>query len=190
MPWTDWVGDYAKVRDAIAETYPQFFADMNARMFTPGGFYKGNRARELHFDTASGKAEFSVPAMLDAAGFADAPGRFRLITLRSNDQFNTTVYGYHDRFRGVKGTRDVLFISPADMAEQGLSEGDIVSLVGDAGDGIDRRLDGLIVHAYALPKGCLGAYYPEANVLMPVDHYALESFVPAAKTVPVRIVRG
>jgi len=190
VPWDAWVGDYAKVRDAIAATYPDFFHDFNDRMFTPGGFYKGNRARDRHFDTASGKAEFSVPAHLDAAGFDDAPGRFRLITLRSNDQFNTTVYGYHDRFRGVKGTRDVLFIGAHDMAEQGLAEGDIVSLVGDHKDGIHRRLDGLRVHAYALPKGCIGAYYPEANVLMPVGHHAEESFVPAAKTVPVRIERA
>ena len=189
VPWAAWVGDYATVRDAIAETYPQFFADMNGRMFTPGGFYKGNRARDRHFDTASGRAEFSVPAMLDAAGFDDAPGRFRLITLRSNDQFNTTVYGYHDRFRGVQGTRDVLFISPADMAAAGLAEGDIVGLATDHKDGIPRRLDGLRVHAYALPRGCIGAYYPEANVLMPVSHHAEQSFVPAAKSVPVRIVR-
>ena len=190
VPWTEWVGDYAKVRDAIAETYPTFFHDFNARMFTPGGFYKGNRARERYFDTASGKAEFAVPVHLDAAGFADAPGRFRLITLRSNDQFNTTIYGYHDRFRGVKGTRDVLFIGADDMAEAGLHEGEIVSLVGDHSDGIARRLDGLIVHRYSLPRGCIGAYYPEANVLMPVSHYAEQSFVPAAKTVPVRIERA
>ena len=190
VPWTEWVGDYAKVRDAIAETYPTFFHDFNARLFTPGGFYKGNRARERRFDTASGKAEFAVPVHLDAAGFADAPGRFRLITLRSNDQFNTTIYGYHDRFRGVKGTRDVLFIGADDMAEAGLHEGEIVSLVGDHSDGIARRLDGLIVHRYSLPRGCIGAYYPEANVLMPVSHYAEQSFVPAAKTVPVRIERA
>ncbi len=127
--------------------------------------------------------------MLDAAGFDDAPGRFRLITLRSNDQFNTTVYGYHDRFRGVKGTRDVLFMSPADMAEHGFAEGDAVVVTGDHKDGLPRRLEGLKVHAYALPKGCLGAYYPEANVLMPVGHYAEQSFVPAAKSVPVRLAR-
>ncbi len=190
VPWTDWVGNYAKVRDAIAETYPDFFKDFNARLFTPGGFYKGNRARDRHFDTASGKAEFSVPAMLDAAGFDDAAGRYRLITLRSNDQFNTTVYGYHDRFRGVKGTRDVLFIGRDDMAAAGLAEGDTVSLIGDHHDGRPRRLDGLRVHQYALPRGCLGAYYPEANVLMPVGHHAEQSFVPAAKTVPVRIERA
>jgi molybdopterin-dependent oxidoreductase alpha subunit len=190
VPWDDWVGDYAKVRAAIAATYPDFFHDFEERMFTPGGFYRGNKARDRDFATASGKAEFSVPAHLDAAGFDDAPGRFRLITLRSNDQFNTTVYGYHDRFRGVKGTRDVLFVGPADMAAQGLAEGDIVALVSDHSDGIARRLDGLRVHEYSLPAGCVGAYYPEANVLMPVSHHAEQSFVPAAKTVPVRIVRG
>ena len=190
VPWDDWVGDYARVREAIEVTYPEYFKDYNARMFTPGGFYKGNKARERQFLTASGRAEFSVPAMLDAAGFDDAPGRFRLITLRSNDQFNTTVYGYHDRFRGVKGTRDVLFMSPADMAEHGYAEGDAVVVTGDHKDGRARRLEGLKVHAYALPKGCIGAYYPEANVLMPVEHHAEQSFVPAAKSVPVRVARA
>ena len=190
VPWDAWVGDYVMVRDAIEATYPEVFRDYNKRMFTPGGFYKGNKAREREFLTASGRAEFSVPAMLDAAGFDDAPGRFRLITLRSNDQFNTTVYGYHDRFRGVKGTRDILFMSPADMAEHGYAEGDAVVLTGDHKDGRDRRLAGLKIHAYALPKGCIGAYYPEANVLMPVKHHAEQSFVPAAKSVPVRVARA
>ena len=190
LPWTEWVGDYGRVRDAIAETYPEFFHDFNARMFTPGGFYKGNKARERNFATASGKAEFAVPAMLDAAGFADAPGLMRLITLRSNDQFNTTVYGYHDRFRGVKGTRDVLFISPADMAVHGLAEGDIVGLRTEYGDGVERRLGGLRVTPYSLPAGCIGTYYPEANVLIPLSHHAEQSFVLAAKSVPVRIERS
>ncbi len=190
VPWDEWVGDYAKVRDAIEATYPEVFRDFNARMFTPGGFYKGNKARDREFATASGKAEFSVPDTLDAAGFDDAPGRFRLITLRSNDQFNTTVYGYHDRFRGVKGTRDVLFMSAADMAEHGYAEGDAVTVIGDHKDGRPRRLEGLKVHEYALPKGCLGAYYPEANVLMPVEHHAEGSGVPAAKSVPVRLAHA
>ncbi|QYE36107.1 FdhF/YdeP family oxidoreductase [Polymorphobacter sp. PAMC 29334] len=189
LPWAEWVGDYSKVRDAIAETYPHFFADFNAKLFTPGGFYKGNKARDRHFETASGKAEFAVPKMLDAAGFADAPGLMRLITLRSNDQFNTTVYGYYDRFRGVKGTRDVLFISPADMAVHGLKEGDIVSLRTEYGDGVERRLGGLRVTPYSLPTGCIGTYYPEANVLIPLAHHAEQSFVLAAKSVPVRIER-
>nr|WP_295664501.1 FdhF/YdeP family oxidoreductase [Polymorphobacter sp.] len=189
VPWAEWVGDYSKVRDAIAETYPDFFHDFNARMFTPGGFYKGNKARERNFDTKSGKAEFAVPKMLDAVGFAASPGLMRLITLRSNDQFNTTVYGYHDRFRGVKGTRDVLFISPADMAVHGLAEGDIVGLRTEYGDGVERHLGGLRVTPYSLPKGCIGTYYPEANVLIPLQHHAEQSFVLAAKSVPVRIER-
>lgn len=188
IDWDGWVADYSRIRDAIEATYPDKFADFNARLFTPGGFWKGNKASERIWETESGKAEFLTPTGLNATGFADADQRYRLMTLRSNDQFNTTVYGYHDRFRGVKGTRDVLFVNRADMADAGLSEGQIVALESDAGDDRRRRLDGLIVTPYDIPRGCLGAYYPEANVLMPLEHHALESHVPAAKSVPVRIV--
>ncbi len=185
--WDAWVADYALIRDAIEETYPAFFKDFNARLFEPGGFWKGNKASERIWQTPSRKAEFLVPSALSATGFEEAAGRFRLMTLRSNDQFNTTIYGYHDRFRGVKGTRDVLFINAADMAEAGLVEGQIVALESDAQDGKRRRRDGLIVTPYDVPRGCLGAYYPECNVLMPVEHHAEQSHVPAAKSVPVRI---
>ncbi len=188
VDWDAWVADYARIRDAIEQTYPEPFKDFNKRLFTPGGFWKGNKASERIWLTPSEKAEFLVPAGLSATGFNDAPGRFRLMTLRSNDQFNTTIYGYHDRFRGVRGTRDVLFINAADMAEAGLREGQIVALVSDAEDGKTRRQGGLIVTPYAIPRGCLGAYYPECNVLMPVEHHAEQSHVPAAKSVPVRIV--
>jgi molybdopterin-dependent oxidoreductase alpha subunit len=187
IDWDYWVADYGRIRDAIEATYPEIFKDFNARLFTPGGFWKGNKASERIWQTPSGKAEFLVPTGLSATGFADAPARFRLMTLRSNDQFNTTVYGYHDRFRGVKGTRDVLFIHPADMADAGLQEGQRVTLESDAGDGVGRSLRGLIVTPYDIPRGCLGAYYPEANILMPLDHHAEQSHVPAAKSVPVRI---
>ena len=185
--WNEWVADYATIRDAIEETYPEVFKDFNARMFRPGGFWKGNKASERIWLTKSGKAEFLAPTGLSAAGFDDTEGRYRLMTLRSNDQFNTTIYGYHDRFRGVKGTRDVLFMNIADIARAGLSEGQIVALESDAEDGKTRTREGLIVMPYSIPEGCLGAYYPECNVLMSVDHYAEESHVPAAKTVPVRI---
>ncbi|RDE07161.1 FdhF/YdeP family oxidoreductase [Sphingomonas aracearum] len=188
VDWDAWVADYSLVRDAIERTYPEYFKDFNQRLFQPGGFWKGNKAAGRVWETKSKKAEFLVPSDLSAAGFEDAPGRFRLMTLRSNDQFNTTIYGYHDRFRGVKGTRDVLFMHKADMAEQGLAEGQIVALEGDAQDGKLRRREGLIVTPYDIPRGCLGAYYPECNVLIAVDHHAEESFVPAAKSVPVRIV--
>jgi molybdopterin-dependent oxidoreductase alpha subunit len=188
IDWDSWVADYGRIRDAIEATYPEIFRDYNARLFTPGGFWKGNKASERIWETESKKAEFLVPSGLSATGFDDARGRFRLMTLRSNDQFNTTIYGYHDRFRGVKGTRDVLFIHPEDMDQAGLSEGQIVALESDAEDGTHRRRDGLIVTPYDIPLGCLGAYYPEANVLMPVEHHAEQSHVPAAKSVPVRIV--
>ncbi|MDP5278744.1 FdhF/YdeP family oxidoreductase [Sphingomonas sp. DG1-23] len=187
VDWDGWVADYARIRDAIEATYPAIFKDYNKRLFTPGGFWKGNKAAERIWLTPSGRAEFLAPSCLSATGFSDAEGRFRLMTLRSNDQFNTTIYGYHDRFRGVKGTRDVLLINREDMAATGVSEGQIVALESDAGDGKLRRRDGLIVTPYDIPRGCLGAYYPEANVLIPVEHHAEQSHVPAAKSVPVRI---
>ena len=190
IDWDAWVGNYALIRDAIAETYPEVFPDYNARLFTPGGFWKGNKAAERIWQTESVKAEFFTPKALSATGFEDARNRFRLITLRSNDQFNTTIYGYHDRFRGVKGTRDVLFMNPDDIAAQDLAEGEVVALESDAGDGVRRRREGLVVTPYAIPRGCLGAYYPEANVLIPIEHHAEESHVPAGKSVPVRIARG
>ena len=111
------------------------------------------------------------------------------MTLRSNDQFNTTVYGYHDRFRGIKGTRDIVFMNRGDMANMGLAEHDLVDLVGDAGENGDRRVNKLLVVPYDIPQGCLGAYYPECNILMPVTHKAEQSHVPAGKSVPVRVER-
>jgi molybdopterin-dependent oxidoreductase alpha subunit len=187
LDWDTWVADYATIRNAIEETYPEPFRDFNARLFQPGGFWKGNKASERIWLTRSGKAEFLAPTGLSAAGFDDAEGRYRLMTLRSNDQFNTTIYGYHDRFRGVKNTRDILFMNAKDIARAGLSEGQVVALQSDAGDGKRRVREGLIVMPYSIPEGCLGAYYPECNVLMPLEHHAEESHVPAAKTVPVRI---
>jgi molybdopterin-dependent oxidoreductase alpha subunit len=187
VDWDAWVADYAKIREAIEQTYPEPFRDFNARLGQPGGFWKGNKATQRIWLTKSGKAEFLAPTGLSSAGFEDAQGRYRLMTLRSNDQFNTTIYGYHDRFRGVKGTRDVLFMNARDIARDGLREGQIVALESDAQDGKLRRREGLIVMPYSIPEGCLGAYYPECNVLMSVEHHAEESHVPAAKTVPVRI---
>jgi molybdopterin-dependent oxidoreductase alpha subunit len=186
--WDEWLGDYGLVRDLIEETYPDEFHDFNARMFTPGGFYRGNSARERIWKTESGRAEFSVPPALSAAGFDDAPGRYRLITLRSNDQFNTTIYGYSDRLRGIEGTRDVLLINPQDMAHSGLSEGQMVGLASDAEDGRSRFVGGLKVTPFDLPDGCLGGYYPELNVLVPLSHHDIQSKTPASKAVPVRIV--
>lgn len=112
----------------------------------------------------------------------------RLMTLRSNDQFNTTIYGYEDRLRDVSGTREILFMNPEDIAQYGLKDGDAVGLATDAPDGLAREMRGLKVFSYNIPRGSVGAYYPECNVLVPVGHYAEESMVPAAKSVPVRII--
>jgi len=188
VPWDEWTADYARIRDAIETTYPDQFADFNARVFTPGGFYRGNSARERIWKTESGKAQFTVPSTMRSIGFEDAPGRYRLMTLRSNDQFNTTIYGYSDRLRGIEGTRDVVLMSPEDITEAGLAKGQVVSLVSDVGDGVHRQVDGLVVTPFLLPRGCIGAYYPEMNPLVPVWYHDRESKTPAGKGVPVRIV--
>lgn len=187
VPWAEWSTDYAAVRDAIEATYPDKFRDFNQRLFTPGGFFKGNTARERDWQTKSGKAEFTVPGALNATGFAAEEGLYRLITLRSNDQFNTTVYGYSDRLRGIEGKRDVLLINPTEMARAGLREGQRVALVGDASDGVDRVVEGLEVLPFNLPEGCLAGYYPELNPLIALRHHDQASHTPAAKSVPVRI---
>lgn len=186
--WDEWVGDYSKVRDLIEQTYPDQFHDFNKRVFTPGGFYRGNSARERIWKTESGRAEFTVPKQLSAHGFEEAPGRYRLITLRSNDQFNTTVYGYSDRLRGIEGTRSVLLMSPKEIDAAGLHAGQVVGLASDAGDGRKRYVGGLTVTPFDLPDGCLGGYYPELNPLIPLDHHDQASKTPASKAVPVKIV--
>jgi anaerobic selenocysteine-containing dehydrogenase len=185
--WDDWTGDYGLIRDLIAETYPEEFYRMNERMFQPGGFYRGNKARERVWKTESGKAQFTAPDMLAATDVPDADGRYRLITLRSNDQFNTTVYGYSDRLRGIEGKRDVVLINPEEMRRAGFVAGQRVSLVGDAQDGRARRIDGLEVVPFDLPDGSIAGYYPELNPLIPLQHHDRKSKTPACKAVPVRI---
>ena len=187
LGWQAWTADYGLVRTAIEATYPELFKNFNDRMFTPGGFHKGVKARDRVWLTPSGKAEFAVPQAISATGFERKAGRFILTTLRSNDQFNTTIYGYHDRFRGVKGTRDIVFMNEEDITSNELSEGDEIILVNDAEDGIPRQVSGLRVVPYNIPRGCIGAYYPECNELIPLNHRAEKSHVPAAKSVPVRI---
>jgi hypothetical protein len=110
-----------------------------------------------------------------------------LITIRSNDQFNTTVYGYEDRLRGISGTREVVLMNEADMQGLGIADGDIIDLVGDAGDGVERAVCGFRATRYDIPRGNCAGYYPECNPLLPLWHHALRSHVPAAKSIPVRI---
>lgn len=188
VKWDEWQGDYSKIRDLIENTYPDQFHDFNRRLFTPGGFYRGNSARERIWKTESGKAEFTVPEGLAATGFEDREGRYRLMTLRSNDQFNTTIYGYSDRLRGIEGTRKVLLINPREMRRLGLVEGQKVALKTDTDDGIERRVGDLSVLPFDLPDGCVAGYYPELNPLVPLSLHEKRSHTPASKAVPVRIL--
>ena len=191
VPWDRWVDDYAIIRDAIEATYPDNFKDFNKRLDTPGGFPRPIAARERKWNTKSGKATFIVPEGLDAnpdeVKRADV---LELITLRSNDQFNTTIYGYDDRFRGIKGTRMVVLMNKGDMARFGLVEGQAVSLASSAQDDVVREVTGFRIHEYDIPTGCIGGYYPECNPLIPLWHHAERSKVPAAKSVPVVIKTG
>jgi molybdopterin-dependent oxidoreductase alpha subunit len=191
IPWDEWVSDYALVRDAIEETYPQDFRGFNERMWQPGGFHRPNAARHRQWKTKTEKANFIVPRSIEE-NLPDIESNrdvLKLMTVRSNDQFNTTVYGFHDRFRGVKGTRMILFMNRNDIVRLGLEEGGMVVLTTAVDDGIVRQVAGLRVTPYDIPEGCCASYYPECNPLLPVWHHADRSKVPAAKSIPVRIAR-
>jgi formate dehydrogenase major subunit len=188
LDWDAWVADYAKIRDAIAETYPKIFHDFNARMWTPGGFRKPVAAAERKWNTPTGKANFTVPEGLETdPDMPGGPGTLRLFTVRSDGQFNTTIYSLDDRFRGVTGNRMVLYMAHEDMDALGLKDGDTVRASTATHDGVQRVVDGLRVVEYPLPQGCVAGYYPECNPLIPLWHYAKESKVPAAKSIDVRI---
>ena len=190
VDWDRWVADYGTVRAAIAETYPEIFHDFNARMWTPGGFRKPVAASNRVWKTDSGKAAFTVPEGLQGnPDLAGGPATLRLFTVRSDGQFNTTIYSHDDRFRGVYGSRMVLFMSRADMARHALAQGDLVALRTAAGDGVERRVEGLAIVPYDVPPGCIAGYFPELNGLIPLWHHAKESKVPAAKAIDVILER-
>ena len=171
---------------------PEQFRDFNRRFLKPGGFARPIGSRERKWNTKTGKANFTVPLYSSADGFDEGTieeSALRLMTLRSNDQFNTTVYGYDDRFRGVKGTRMIVFINPLDLEEFGFADGEIVTLASAAGDKVKREVENLRLMSYSIPRGCIAGYYPELNPLIPVGHHAEVSKVPAAKTVPVKILK-
>jgi len=187
--WDDYMADYSEIRREISQTLPETFWDYDRRMWEPGGFQRDMPVKRREWRTATGLANFIKPDGMDED--LDMPGAghdvLRLMTLRSNDQFNTTVYGYDDRFRGIKNTRKVVLMNRSDIDRLGLKVGQSVTLKTVADDGVDRRLPGMLVVAYNVPIGCIGGYYPECNVLMPLWHYAVGSKVPAAKTVPVTV---
>jgi molybdopterin-dependent oxidoreductase alpha subunit len=186
--WDDWVADYGRVRDLIAQTYPDQFHDFNARMFTPGGFYRGNKARERKWETDTGKAHFMAPEILHAMKHVLSGDEFTLITLRSNDQFNTTIYGFSDRLRGLKGDRNILLINPEEIERAGLRAGLSVRLACAIDDGHERVSNPLTVTPFDLPNRCVAAYYPEINPVIPLQYHDQLSKTPAYKSVPVRIM--
>ena len=190
LRWDEWQGDYGRIRELIEQTYPDEFRAMNQRMDEPGGFYRGNPAHERIWKTPSGKAEFTDPTVLNSCGIGDAEGRFHLVTVRSNDQFNTTIYGHSDRLRGLSGSREIVLMGPRDMERLHLREGEKVTLVCDAGDDVVRKVSGLTVTPYDLPDGTLAGYFPELNPLVPLWYHDKLSKTPASKGIPVRIVRG
>jgi molybdopterin-dependent oxidoreductase alpha subunit len=186
--WNGWVADYSRVRDAIERTYPDQFKNFNQRMFEPGGFPRPLPARERKWKRPNGKANFTVPKSTFAVP-PDGDGIYGLMTLRADGQFNTTIYDEDDRFRGIRGSRYVVFMNPADIEKEGINSGDTVTLSTVADDDVERTLNELQVVAYDIPRGSIAGYYPECNGLIPLRHYAEGSKVPAAKSVPVRISR-
>lgn len=189
VDWDAWVADYAKVRAAIAATYPEIFHDFDERMWQPGGFRKPVAAAQRTWNTPTGKANFTVPDTLSADPDMPVPeDALRLFTVRSDGQFNTTIYSLEDRFRGVHD-RKVLFMAGEDMARLGLADGDIVTARTAVDDGVERKVEDLRVVEYSVPAGCVAGYFPECNPLIPLWHYAKESKVPAAKSIAIRVER-
>lgn len=189
LDWDGWMANYDRVRDLIARTFPDDFADFNERLMQPGGFYRGNPARDRVWKTESGKAQFTPPTTLSALGAAPLDEEvMTLITLRSNDQFNTTIYGFSDRLRGLSGAREIVMINRREMRRLGLTEGQKVALVTAIEDGVTRRVEGFAVTPYDLPDGCIAGYYPELNPLVPLAYHEKNSQTPAYKGTPVRIV--
>jgi molybdopterin-dependent oxidoreductase alpha subunit len=191
IDWRGLAGDYDRVRELIEQVFPDQFAGYNARIREPGGFRLPVPSGERIWTTASGKADFMTYAPDDAA--IDDPARGQadvllLTTIRSHDQYNTTIYGLNDRYREVKGRRDVVFAHAEDLAARGLKDGDRIDLEAAFGDdGQQRRLSGFTVVAHDLPRGCLAAYYPEANPLLPLSERDRRSGTPAYKSMPVRM---
>lgn len=187
VDWNALIADYDRIRDKIEAVYPEF-KDYNARIRHPGGFRLPLGPTERVWHTPSGKAEFIPFAGLDEDAAVADPGVLKLTTVRSHDQYNTTVYGLDDRYRGVFGRRDVLFMNEADLAAQGLEHGDLVDVHTALAGEEDRKLR-LTVIAHDIAPGSVAAYYPEANNLCPLNHQDKECGTPSYKSIPVRITK-
>jgi molybdopterin-dependent oxidoreductase alpha subunit len=191
-PWRWLVADYRRIRDKIAAVFDDF-ADFNQRVQVPGGFHLRNRAAERLWMTGNGKANFkvhAVPCDLPIHRARAQSGKlpvFNLTTVRSHDQYNTTIYGLNDRYRGVFGERRVLFIHPEDLTEHGWQAGQRVDLHSMAEDGIARSAPDFLLAPHPLPRGDLAAYFPETNALVPLGSVALRADTPTSKSIPVTL---
>ncbi|SDK95672.1 FdhF/YdeP family oxidoreductase [Nonomuraea jiangxiensis] len=185
IPWESFEADYDAIRDRIARVVPGF-GDFNARVRVPGGFALPNAPRdERRFPTDTGLANFTVN---DLEVLRVPAGRLLLQTVRSHDQYNTTIYGLDDRYRGVHSGRRVVFVNPDDLAELGLADGETVDLISEWPDG-ERRAEEFRIISYPTARGCCAAYFPETNVLVPLDSVAETSNTPTSKSVVIRLAR-
>jgi len=185
-PWRWLVQDYDRIRDQIARVFDDFH-DFNTRVHVPGGFHLDNAAGQRRWRTASGKANFIAHDVREDILRQESTGArvFTLTTVRSHDQYNTTIYGLQDRYRGVHNERKALFANAADIATLGLRAGDRVDIESVHHDGALRCVHGFLLVAYDIPPGCLAAYYPETNPLVPLDSFADRARTPTSKAIPV-----
>jgi molybdopterin-dependent oxidoreductase alpha subunit len=185
--WAELISDYSKIRDGIEGVFPAF-ADFNNRIKKPGGFRLYVAASEREWLTPTGKANFLVyPGLVEDPEPSDREV-LTLTTIRSHDQYNTTIYGMNDRYRGITGRRDVVFVNQNDLSRRGLKHGDRVDLTvspGQGSSGSERTMRGLTAVAYNIAEGSAAAYYPEANVLVAMDHYDAKSGTPSYKSIPI-----
>ncbi len=191
VDWQWLVADYGRIRELIADTIPGF-EGFNQRLQHPGGFYLGNSAGQRQWKTSSGRANFKANALPDdllhesVRASGQVPDLI-MQSMRSHDQYNTTIYGLDDRYRGVKGQRDVLFANEADIIRLGFNPGDKADIVSLWGDGRERRVKGFTLLAFDIPAGQAAAYYPEVNPLVPLESVGDGSHTPTSKFVAIRI---
>lgn len=182
VDWEGLVADYDRIRDCIERVIPGF-EDYNQRVRAPAGFYLPNLARERQFKTDTGRANFTVH---EIPHHHLGPGQYLMMTIRSHDQFNTTIYGLDDRYRGIYNERRVVMLNPDDMKEADLRQGQVVDLVSHF-EGEQRTAHRFIVVPYSIPRRCAATYFPETNVLVPVRSVAEKSNTPASKSVVISI---
>jgi molybdopterin-dependent oxidoreductase alpha subunit len=187
IDWHAFEDDYDRIRDKIEEVFPDLFTDFNARIRKPGGFRLPNGASERVWRTSTGKARFMVFRGVDEDPPVSHPEMLRLATIRSHDQYNTTIYSMSDRYRGVYGTRTVIFMNKDDMAARGIAPQTPVEILALSEDRVDRRVRGFTALPYDLQRGCVAAYYPESNPLLALAHHDRKSQTPAAKSIPVLV---